>query len=162
VRDLGVAVVLALAVREFLAVARAPGVQSGTLAPSTSGVTLTGQPFRLEQLQGKPVFVNLWATWCPPCRAELPDLARAAKAHPEVQFVGLTMSSSKMSDARTLITEAGVGYEIVFIDAASEARWKVSTVPSSVLLDKDGRIVWMRAGEVDEGDVAAAINALPQ
>ena len=158
-RDGALMLLVAFGVSEMMANLRAPGLELSVAAPQTMGTTLDGAAFDLASLQGKPVFVNLWATWCPPCRVELPDLAAAAKVHPEVQFVGLTLSSEP-DEARKLIADAGITYPVVLIDSVVEAGWKVTSVPSSVLLDAEGRVVWRRAGMVDEGDVVDALELL--
>ena len=147
---------------EVMARLRAPGVALEQLAPATRGITLEGAPFDLASYKGRPVFVSLWATWCGPCRTELPDLADSARRHPEVQFVGLTMSSSDAALARQLVAEARVDYPVVMVTAAVDAAWQVSSFPSSVLLDADGHVVWRRAGMVDEGDIAGAFRSLSQ
>ncbi|HEV2012066.1 MAG TPA: TlpA disulfide reductase family protein, partial [Candidatus Limnocylindria bacterium] len=59
----------------------------GALAPDFSWVTPDGPTTRLSALRGRPVVVNFWATWCVPCREEMPSLERAAVAHPEMTFL---------------------------------------------------------------------------
>ena len=91
----------------------------------------------------------------------LPELAAAARHHPEVQFVGLAMSSSNSELARHLIKEAGVDYPNVMVSPAVEAAWRVSSFPSSILLDEEGHVVWRRAGMVDHADIERALRELP-
>ncbi len=146
---------------EVMARIQAPDIGLQELAPPTIGATLEGTPFDLEGYRGRPVFVNLWATWCAPCRVELPELAAAARHHPEVQFLGLAMSSSNSELARHLIKEAGVDYPNVMVSPAVEAAWRVSSFPSSILLDEEGHVVWRRAGMVDHADIERALRELP-
>ena len=159
-RDVAAVIAVAWGVSELVAIVRAPQLARLTPAPVTTGTTLQGAAFDLAELRGAPVFVNLWATWCGPCRGELPDLAASAKAHSNVRFIGLALSSSDAAEARALTTSAGVAYPNLLLDPATEARWRVSAVPSSVLLDAEGRVVWTRAGVVDERDVDAALQGL--
>src|SRR5205814_3540293 len=58
-----------------------PGPKVGETAPDFTLTSLSGAPVQLAALQGKPVLVNFWATWCPPCRAEMPDLDDVARAN---------------------------------------------------------------------------------
>ena len=63
---------------------------SSTPAPELSGVDpITGKQVRLSDYAGRPVVINVWASWCPPCHDEAPDLARFAREHPEAQLIGI-------------------------------------------------------------------------
>lgn len=63
---------------------------TGEPAPELSGTDpVTGKPVALSDFAGKPVVVNVWASWCPPCAAEAPDLKQFAERHPEVQLIGV-------------------------------------------------------------------------
>jgi cytochrome c biogenesis protein CcmG, thiol:disulfide interchange protein DsbE len=67
-------------------------VQSGgpEPAPELAGVDpITGKQVRLSDYEGRPVVINVWASWCPPCHDEAPDLARFARRHPEAQLIGI-------------------------------------------------------------------------
>lgn len=67
-------------------------VQTGgpTPAPELAGLDpITGKQVRLSDYEGRPVVINVWASWCPPCHDEAPDLARFARQHPEAQLVGI-------------------------------------------------------------------------
>lgn len=98
---------------------------------------------------GHPVVVNFWATWCPPCRAELPDLAATAKKHEgRVDFVGVAVQSEPAL-AKAMAERYGLTYPIVFGSPTTQMEWQVSALPTTFVLDKEGKVVWARAGMVD-------------
>jgi thiol-disulfide isomerase/thioredoxin len=67
-------------------------------APELSGVDpITGKRVRLSDYEGRPVVINVWASWCPPCQDEAPDLARLAREHPEAQLLGIDIRDDKGS-----------------------------------------------------------------
>ena len=83
-------------------------------APDFSVPTLAGERFSLsEHLEetGRPVVLNLWASWCAPCRAEMPALDAAAARHPEVEFIGVAVQDD-LQAAEEFATELGVAYTI--------------------------------------------------
>jgi len=83
-----------LATRDDGTVATAAPVASP--APPVAGIDpVTGKQVSLADYAGKPVVINVWASWCPPCRGEAPDLARFARAHPEVQLLGIDILDTK-------------------------------------------------------------------
>ncbi len=87
---------------------------SATPAPPVAGVDpVTGKNVSLADYAGKPVVINVWASWCPPCHAEAPDLARFARAHPEVQLLGIDILDTK-EGARDFYREFDLPYPSVF------------------------------------------------
>lgn len=153
-----VLVIVVAASARLASVLNAPAIKRGEAAPSSTGHSLSGEPFALRTLSGRPVLLNFWATWCPPCRYELPALAAAAaSAHPHVQFVGVVMNDDE--GAARMLANADVQYLNVRLDPSSLAAWRIESVPSSILLDEDHRVVWARSGIVDEDDIDDAIAA---
>jgi len=83
-------------------------------APPVAGIDpVTGKHVSLADYAGKPVVINVWASWCPPCHAEAPDLARFARAHPEVQLLGIDILDTK-EGARDFYREFDLPYPSVF------------------------------------------------
>jgi cytochrome c biogenesis protein CcmG/thiol:disulfide interchange protein DsbE len=78
------------------AVRSAPPDSAAAPAPEVAGTDpITGEEVSLTAYRGKPVVVNIWASWCPPCAEEAPDLARFARKHPEAQVIGVDIRDSK-------------------------------------------------------------------
>jgi thiol-disulfide isomerase/thioredoxin len=105
----------------------------------------------LDQLTGSPVVVNVWGSWCPPCRAEAPDLAKVARAYQDrVQFVGIDILDQR-EPARAFIREFGWPYPSVF-DPKGDIRDALGFVgqPITVLYDSAGQSVFVWSGAISE------------
>ena len=119
-------------------------------APPIEGTdVVTNEPLSLAQLAGTPVVINFWATWCTPCKEELPALQEFADNHPEVQVLGVNFQDSQ-SDARELQAEIGFEFPSVF-DAQGEygVDYAIPGMPTTFFLDADHRIAGRLAGGAD-------------
>lgn len=125
-------------------------------APSYSATTLAGEPVALEELRGEAVLLNVWATWCAPCRIEIPELQGLHEEHRGrgLRVVGVTVDSrSALNDVGAFIEEFGMTYDIWWDpDHSALNLFRASGVPFSVLIDRDGRIAWRHLGMFERGD----------
>lgn len=137
----GITMLVVLAVVTVLGQLRAPEVVGTT--PDFALLDLDGNTVYLEDFRGRRVLINVWATWCPPCRVELPSFARFARRHPEIQVLGLVAQSPRPDVER--IAE-GLPYPNFLLDEAGSRQLKVVSLPSSYLLDEKGRIIRAHAG----------------
>lgn len=108
-------------------------------APDITLFDRQGNPVQLSSYRGRMVFVNFWATWCGPCRVELPFLARWAAAHPEVVVLGVSVDADRDA-VRRLAPSLALPYPILFGDAATQAAYGVTTLPTTILVDAGGRV----------------------
>ena len=115
-------------------------------APDLDGPTLDGTDVSLDHYRGQVVVLNVWASWCPPCRSEAPDLVAAARrlAADDVQFVGIDTRDSDAS-ARSFVRDAGVPYpSIVDPDGQTLLGFDPSlsavALPSTLVLDAQHRV----------------------
>jgi thiol-disulfide isomerase/thioredoxin len=134
----------------------ATAAAGGTPAPPLSGKTIDGDAFDLKDLRGKVVLVNVWATWCAPCREEFPELARLAKLHADRGFEVVGVSVDRRNALRAvkqMVTDFSLPYPVVF-DPESESigAWEIRGYPTSFLVDRDGVVRWRRDGIIREGD----------
>jgi peroxiredoxin len=122
----------------------ATGLQPGNRAPDFELETLNGDTIRLSELKGKVVLVNLWATWCPPCRAEMPEMVRFYKDHSsdrmELLAVNLTTSDS-VQEAKKFSEEFKLPFPVL-LDKEGKVgdTYKTVTIPTTFIINPDGII----------------------
>jgi len=119
-------------------------------------VDLEGSPMALSDFAGSPVLLNLWATWCPPCRAETPFLQSLHAAHQDqgLRVVGVTVDSEIARQAvDEFLAEAGVEYaQMLDPGMISMDTYGVIGLPATFLLDREGIVRFARLGPVSESD----------
>jgi thiol-disulfide isomerase/thioredoxin len=120
-----------------------------------------GAPAALSAFQGKPTVINLWASWCPPCRREMPAFAAAQAANPDVNFVFLNQAEAP-GDVTQFLNEHAPGLQNVLIDPAGEASRKFSNrgLPATLFLDAQGRLVDLRVGELSTASLAQRLESI--
>ncbi len=114
-----------------------------TIEPQFSVRTLTGDTLSTAQWRGRVVLVNVWATWCLPCRAEMPMLEATWQRHREAGLLVLGASVDKTGEdgVRAFVEERGISYPIAVVDdAVVGALGGVLGYPTSVLIGRDGRV----------------------
>ena len=112
-------------------------------APAFSVTTLDGETVASEDLRGQVVVVNFWATWCPPCRLEMPSLQRLHEERADEGVVVLGISTDVGSEApiRSFLEERGITYPVARADRTTRAAFGgITGIPTTVLLDRRGRI----------------------
>ena len=142
-----------------------PAVLTGIAAypHSLPLVTLDGRRVNLSDLQGKVVFVNLWASWCPPCVAEMPGIhALYLKMDPaKVAFVMVSLDENP-AKARALLKRRGYTFPVYFPTGPLPAPFNSSSIPSTVILAPDGQVAARHDGmaEYDTPEFKAALDKL--
>ncbi|HCP47109.1 MAG TPA: hypothetical protein DIU15_13775 [Deltaproteobacteria bacterium] len=102
----------------------------------------------LSELRGQKVLINFWGTWCPPCRKELPALTRFASEHPEVAVLGLAVDSGNLDALREAKEQYGIGFSVLRSEDAVEQAYGVSRLPTTFLVDEQGRVEKYKVGQV--------------
>jgi len=114
----------------------------------------------LASHRGRPVLVNFWASWCAPCRRETPELVRFAKAHPGIDVIGLAVEDG-VSASRAFARRYAVPYELgVDRNGAVSRRFEVPGLPTTVLIDSEGRTANTWPGEIGPEDLEAIARQL--
>lgn len=135
-------------------------------APDFTLTDLDGKPRRLSEFKGKVVLVNFWATWCPPCRREMPSMERLYQSLKAQPFTVLALNQIESLDLVFGFTgqlEPSPTFPILFDDKSAVAkRWGVKGLPTSFIVDKQGRIAYRAVGgrEFDHPEIAKQIRAL--
>ncbi|MDC0720007.1 TlpA family protein disulfide reductase [Nannocystis bainbridge] len=143
----------------------APVLALGAPVPAFAGTTLRGEPLSLADLRGRVVLLNVWATWCDPCREELPDLQALHVRHEPEGLTVVGVSTDAARDARTLrnmVAGFGLTYPIVHDERnVVSGPFQVIGYPASYLVDRAGNLRWRRDGRIPTGDpeLAAALAA---
>ena len=165
-RRLVLSAVAALSLVAFAAVAFAGG-KAGGRAPDFALVNASGATVKLSSLRGKVVLVDFWASWCKPCKKELPELDKLAKAYKDagadVAIVAITIDTKK-DNADKFLKSAGIKHVTVLYDPSSTSaeQYQPETMPTSYVIDKKGIIKSVHVGynAGDEKKVKAEIDAL--
>jgi peroxiredoxin len=137
-------------------------------APDVSGTTLDGETLRLSDFRGDVVVLNVWASWCAPCRAEAPALNTLSEelADQGVQFIGLNTRDSPAA-AEAFVANKGVPYpSLVDSDGRIQVQFVASlppqAIPSTVVIDREGRVAARALGKVSESDLRGLIEPMLQ
>ncbi len=118
------------------------GVNVGQVAPDFTLVDLEGNQVSLSDFRGKVVFINFWATWCPPCRAEMPEIEAVYQDYKDKGVVVIGVDIRETEEAVLQYVRQG-GYSWTFVlDTSGEvaANYKVVAIPTSFFIDKEGII----------------------
>ncbi|MGD7044829.1 peroxiredoxin family protein [Jeotgalibacillus proteolyticus] len=129
------------------------GLAVGDIAPEIELKTLEGETVRLSDYRGQRVFVNFWATWCPPCRAEMPDMQKLYEEQEvpvEILAVNLTDSENDEEGVSQFVTDFGLSFPILMdVEAETANTYQVRGVPVSYMIDQEGRISFVAPGAMN-------------
>ncbi|NLF79339.1 MAG: redoxin domain-containing protein [Chloroflexi bacterium] len=142
------------------------GLEIGQRAPDFEAQTLDGETVALSDYRGQMVLVNFWATWCGPCREEMPDFETIYNLHRAEGFVVLAVNNQEEPDTvRTFADELGLTFPIVLDETGTINsklyRSAIQGYPTSLLLDPDGIIVQRFSGLVDGAQLLNALDSRP-
>ncbi len=159
-------IMLALAMVFSPVAARADGPKPGQGAPDIALVDLNGKPLKLSELEGKVVLIDFWASWCAPCKEELPVLEKLHKAYAADGLVIVGVNIDKDAGiAREFLTKNKLALSFPIVNDKSHdvaKRYAPPTMPSSYLVDRSGKIRYVHAGfrASDEEKLKTEIKAM--
>lgn len=121
----------------------AAGVKIGMEAPDFTLKDLHGNRVALSQYRGKVVFLNFWASWCPPCREEMPSMERLHEVYTGRDFVMLAVNvEQEVKDVRAFLEKHPHNFQVLLdADAKAQNLYGVNRFPETFLIDKSGKIV---------------------
>ncbi|MGH3363507.1 MAG: TlpA family protein disulfide reductase [Nocardioidaceae bacterium] len=129
-----------------------------------AGETLDGEPISLEDFEGKTVVVNVWGSWCAPCRAEAPDLVAASEelAADDVEFLGINSRDLDRAAAQAFQRRFEVPYPSIYDQQgrtllAFRGTLSPNAIPSTVVIDAEGRVAASVIGEVSRSTLVGLV-----
>jgi thiol-disulfide isomerase/thioredoxin len=126
-------------------------------APELAGMTLTGVNYTREP--GKVAVVNVWASWCSPCRAEAPALLALSEKYPDVQFIGI-LTRDNLVNAEAFVRKRNITYPTLIDDAlliGFKGSLPANAIPSTIVIDSDGYVAARVSGIVTIGSLSTLI-----
>ncbi|WP_328927030.1 TlpA family protein disulfide reductase [Streptomyces sp. NBC_00190] len=139
-------------------------------APKLDGGTVDGKTFDTATLKGKVVVLNVWGSWCPPCRAEAPGFAKVSKeladAGKDVAFVGINTRDTSMQNATSFEEDFGIAYPSLYDPAGKlmlrfpKGTLNPNAIPSTIILDKEGKIAARTLAPVGEEQLRSMIDPI--
>ncbi|MDX8381973.1 MAG: TlpA disulfide reductase family protein [Ghiorsea sp.] len=107
-----------------------------------------GEQVSLDAYKGKPVLLHFWASWCPPCRAEMPAMSKWAEAHPEVQVVMISLDSDQ-ADAEAFYQNKHIQAPLNMGDMGQTSNLGVRGLPTTVIIDEKSDISRRHLGDIE-------------
>jgi peroxiredoxin len=135
--------------------AATPGIDVGAAMPAYKADLVDGKTFDIASEHGNVVFLNLWATWCAPCRGEIPELQAMHEKYASrgLKVVGVSLDDTGVDGVKQFATEHKMTYPIAYDPQGKLAElFQTSVVPTSVIIDRGGKIVWKKFGAVSSSD----------
>ena len=138
-------------------------LEQGTRLPELTLRDSRGAPVALQDYAGKPLVINLWATWCPPCRREMPVLAEAQAREEGLTFLFINQGEGE-GDIQRFLNTSGLRLQNVLLDSnGSLGRQAGSTaLPTTLFYDADGRQIGNHLGELSRASLARALESLSE
>lgn len=135
--------------------------EEGTRLPEIALQDAAGRPVNLADYRGRPLVINLWATWCPPCRREMPVLQRAQAEHGDVTFLFLNQAESPAT-VQDFLAGQGLALRNLLYDGSGRMAREVGSMalPTTVFYSAEGRLLGSHLGELSRGSLARYLEAL--
>lgn len=141
------------------------GLEVGNLAPDFELQTLDGKTVALSSLKGKKLILNFWASWCPPCRQEMPDMEKFYTDNHQngIEILGVNLTSAEKSrtDVPTFIEGNGITFPIVLDEGGKVGQlYRVSSIPASFIIDSEGVIQKKLVGPMTYDSMKSMLGAV--
>lgn len=132
--------------------------EQGTRLPEMALRDIDGAPVKLEDYRGKPLVINLWATWCPPCRREMPVLAEAQANNQHLTFLFINQGEGD-GEIRRFLESTNLDLQNVLIDSGARLGQHVGSqaLPTTLFYDDEGRQIGSHLGELSRASLSRAL-----
>jgi len=128
------------------------GQESAPLAPDFELADLDGQTLNLSQFEGQVLVLNFWATWCPPCRAEIPDFIEVYNEYKDkgLGMIGISLDNMSEEELAPFVSDYGMTYPVALGTGQLVDDYKPGKyIPATIIVDKNGRIRTRHVGVMD-------------
>lgn len=139
----GTTLVLIALVWVGIGILRAPDLPEQ--APGFTLPDLQNQPVSLSDFSGQKVVLNFWATWCGPCRMEIPAFSSFSDKNQDITVLGIAVDGSA-AELRQASKKLGISYPVLIADEATKERYGVGTLPTTVIVEEDGTVGYAHTG----------------
>ena len=162
---LGGGMILGALVWIVIASLNSPNIVPARVGASVGDFSLTdvtGKNVRLSDYKGKPILINAWATWCPPCKAEMPLLNQYYQAHAKDGFVLLAVNAGDTKDVTaSFVDQNGLAFPVL-LDPGSQLldQLAIRSFPTSVLIGKDGKVKSIHVGMFTQESLESEVSPL--
>lgn len=142
------------------------GIEINQMAPDFSLKTLDGKEAKLSDYRGQKVILNFWATWCPPCKAEIPHMEKyyknhAKKDHVEILAVNLTKSDKDENYIKDFIKSYDMTYPVLLdTEGEQQKQYEIVTIPTTFIIDTKGVIQKKIVGPMDQNMMIKTIASI--
>lgn len=127
-----------------------PTAVNTKLAADFQLATLNGEAMRLSDLRGRYVLINFWATWCPPCRAEMPYFQQLAETHADRLTIVAVNMRENIAEIQPFVAKTGVTFPILlYPDDQTLLQYDVRALPASFVVAPSGEVILHQVGQVD-------------
>ena len=152
--DWGIAILFTVLGFWLISEWRAPSLPEQ--APGWTLMSLKGEEVSLSDYEGQTVVLNFWAHWCGPCQMEIPAFSSFAKQHPEVAVLGISVDGS-LKEVRQHAKKLKIDYPVLLGTQEVQREYQVSTLPTTVVIDKTGKVQDVHVGMMLEAQLEWAI-----
>ncbi|WDL95366.1 TlpA family protein disulfide reductase [Alicyclobacillus sp. ALC3] len=131
--------------------------------PFTLTQLSNGQSVSLAQYAGKPIFINFWASWCPPCRAETPDIVQAYRKYGnKVSFISVNLTNQDtLPNVQAFVKKFGIQYPVLLDKTAAASNlYDVIAIPTSFFINRKGLIVARFSGAIPHAELTSMLNRI--
>lgn len=139
------------------------GLNVGERAPDFQLTTLAGETIKLSDYRGQRVMLNFWATWCPPCEAEMPDMEKLYQENDvEILAVNLTQTESSIQAIETFVEDLGLNFTIPLDqeDPTVSIQYAIRPIPTTFMIDSAGIIQQKTYGALNYEQMLHALNQM--